>query len=1527
MHNLRKYIRVVSAFLLINFLFSTFLPTISYALTSGPTAPEATSFEPIDTTDMVNLQTGDFTYNIPLLEVPGPSGGYPLSLSYHAGIMPGEEASWVGLGWTLNAGAITRNVNGFADDHKDVTTTDRLYWEGGVTNNYKVGVSVGVAGTPASVSAGMNYSQDTYKGFGVGFYAGLSGGFGNSPLSYNVSAGTNPYGGSYASAGLNVGAAVGLTSRLAGNLSLGFGKSTNAGVYGGGGIGVSHVSIDKSGNNRNQSLLGASISSVGNSKASFTVGGGSGTVTSDKSGNISTSSGGWNISIPTPIYGLWADLGKNYQRYWIDETENVKSNGALYFPNSEEPLDHLTLTENAYDSYFTENGVLMPNFDDYRVSAQGLIGSIRPYMYQGYMYNKNDNTDSYFSLFGDFGTNSSQPKFRFDNDFSNSFKYSPKPFELIDTQFWDDLQFEVDFQTGTTLTGEHGNDEFANGELPGSKHIEYYTNNQIALDSKFIETKSAGLAERALLPGNQIGAFLITNESGVTYHYSLPAYSYDEYFYSENINDEEGDTFNELKKPEKYAYTWYLTAITGPDFVDRGGENGTGNGELDENDWGYWVEFDYGMWTDNFRWRNPGEGTHNDLDANFKNYSTGKKELYYLNKISTKTHVALFVKEIRADGKGVISKGGGYSKNIVSDYDQCVIDCQTDCAIENNPDCDCSECSGSSTEPGLEVGPATLKLSTIHLLKRDEFEAYYPFELRTVSSNYELSTALANHYGDNVIDIHDLEYTYDINSVTQRQIKFNHDYSLVPGTTNSFDPAGGIYYGSSSADWSLGKLGKLTLNEINVLGKNGVSLIPPMEFVYDVENAEVIQSRYLDFVSGGSVGIISNAENHFVSDVEIGELIKFHQNNKWHYGYITKKLYSFYPLTNEWGWNINFNVIGNTVPVDGIVSFLQKTKNPPYDKDAVDMWGMYKADVDKSLLDLHPNSGRVVSDISSKSVDAWSLRKIKSSQGASITIEYESDRYESGSTIGAFPYTIDHLDESDLGTDYVEIYLEASGIDYSSMVNTKISLLAAMSDFRDIIKYYADHHIKERDDVSIVDAGQNYIVINDARLAASLVSSEVLFHGGVISAPSGQQVNGGGLRTSQITVRNLLSERSTSYEYSGGVTSYEPFMLNDFYLDFQGDIDQDSKDYLNMHFAYSWEKRISSILENPREVPSPGVMYANVKVKENVDGNLTASYSAYEFEVYGEDVIDVIPDRYNIPVPNDHTWVSKGYTQIAKIEYTVRELSSILGNLKKTSLFSNNGSLITETKNHYLHEQILESGSWNWGNYVELLTESYKRQGLIHETYLSAYVSDAEYQKKGKFWDPYGLDQPYNVVYRLLGKREHYPSIMTGQTTTNFKTGITITTENLEFDYYSGIVVKSSNKDAFGNYYITESIPAYRKYATESGGMGLAFYGGKNMLIQEAANYVFRRSSDWPYNKEALLSADIQTWNNQWAYRGPNGAEVNAASSDSDPVWRKHKAYTYTANALNTRVDADGLVAFNPATFDDFESWKPTDPS
>jgi len=87
---------------------------------------------------------------------------------------------------------------------------------------------------------------------------------------------------------------------------------------------------------------------------------------------------------------------------------------------------------------------------------------------------------------------------------------------------------------------------------------------------------------------------MITNASGVTYHYALPAYSENEIIYTEKI-DAPALTYTQLTKPGKYAYTWYLTGITGPDFVDRGTL-----GVLDEQDWGYWVAFDYGQWTTNY---------------------------------------------------------------------------------------------------------------------------------------------------------------------------------------------------------------------------------------------------------------------------------------------------------------------------------------------------------------------------------------------------------------------------------------------------------------------------------------------------------------------------------------------------------------------------------------------------------------------------------------------------------------------------------------------------------------------------------------------------------------------------------------------------------------------------------------------------------------------------------------------------------------------------------------------------------------
>lgn len=121
----RKYpitTKGTALFLAFTIFGEIFFPTMVFALTSGPSSPEFSSFEPVATTDMVDPFSGDFTYNLPVLNIPGADGGgYAMSLSYHSGTSAEEEASWVGHGWTLNAGAINRGKVGYPDEFKGVS--------------------------------------------------------------------------------------------------------------------------------------------------------------------------------------------------------------------------------------------------------------------------------------------------------------------------------------------------------------------------------------------------------------------------------------------------------------------------------------------------------------------------------------------------------------------------------------------------------------------------------------------------------------------------------------------------------------------------------------------------------------------------------------------------------------------------------------------------------------------------------------------------------------------------------------------------------------------------------------------------------------------------------------------------------------------------------------------------------------------------------------------------------------------------------------------------------------------------------------------------------------------------------------------------------------------------------------------------------------------------------------------------------------------------------------------------------------
>lgn len=130
-------LRKTALFLAFTIFFQTAFPPVASALTGGPSQPEVSGFQPIGTSNMVDLFSGDFNYNIPLLDV----DGYPINLGYQAGPMMDQEASWVGLGWSLNPGVINRNMRGIPDDFKG----DKVKKEMNIRKDLTVGLEIGAS--------------------------------------------------------------------------------------------------------------------------------------------------------------------------------------------------------------------------------------------------------------------------------------------------------------------------------------------------------------------------------------------------------------------------------------------------------------------------------------------------------------------------------------------------------------------------------------------------------------------------------------------------------------------------------------------------------------------------------------------------------------------------------------------------------------------------------------------------------------------------------------------------------------------------------------------------------------------------------------------------------------------------------------------------------------------------------------------------------------------------------------------------------------------------------------------------------------------------------------------------------------------------------------------------------------------------------------------------------------------------------------------------------------------------------------
>ncbi|MBL7839199.1 MAG: hypothetical protein JNJ75_03570 [Cyclobacteriaceae bacterium] len=953
----RIFRKVVATTFIIIILQSTLLPYYSYALTTGPHQPEYTSYEEPGATDLVNLVTGDFTFSIPILDVPAPGGNFSVPLTYNAGIGTEQEASWVGLGWTLNVGAITRQYTGFPDD------------AGGETQEISVKDLTGVRGWTSSILGLGNIGWNSQ----VGHYGQLSIGLGWDESGVTV----DPI-------------SFGLTLLSVATIASAYASVAQAAKEGATALKTAKAALSQT---LTSEAIGQGMSMVATA------------ITAGQT-PAAPSSGYWKYKKRTEQ----RFLHKNYW-IWLDMTRQEDMYGALYLQNAKTisftnndnfvdlnlKVNNTTTTLEQFNNANYQGSASDINFymkdgqsyedaksaatlalDDYSVKAPGVSGAIQPYrldigsvsmprqmtakhqrlapikyqnykvpfIYKGAASNKyyhhvgaassitipsfydnaltasqsNSNPDNntmqtlnfndvifgssnriqngdvnntkkvaqgndivwhtnneiknqaggFQSGFIDYFTGSARSSFRQNtilgavktcyassNSFTDGVITLTSANDLVYFPVNTTVTLELDIYSGITST-EEGSPAGRQGPGEGGSAPTHVTttatitsvnaqqNSFTVNTSNFassVNGKSVDIQVTSGIPPKSpdaIGGFCITGSDGMVYHFSLPVYDYNSKTRIEDKADVNKNTV--IKRLDPFANTWLLTAITGSDFVDRS-STGSPNGILDEYDWGHWVKFSYGKYSDNYKWRIPFADNTFTIDAenSSKMYSEGLRQLYYLNCIETRSHVALFFKDVRNDNK--------------------------DATV------------GSSV--------STLKLTEISLMTKEAYKkliADYAFpDVRGVLDLNLMTSAISATAGTQ-------NFLY--NNALKR-IKFNHSYNLAQGTPNSSS-------------------GKLTLDRVSIVGKSDMKIMPDYLFMY---------------------------------------------SNNFNYA------------TNKW-----------------------------------DGWGMYTPDGDAT------NSTHKASELNSHGA-AWSLTKITTPSGSEIQVDYERDSYAS---VSGIPVTATHV----FGGDY-----------------------------------------------------------------------------------------------------------------------------------------------------------------------------------------------------------------------------------------------------------------------------------------------------------------------------------------------------------------------------------------------------------------------------------------------------------------------------------------------------------------------------
>lgn len=831
-----KFSKILAIYLSIQLLIISIQPIGLYALTSGPSQPEFNAFTPIGTSDMVNLSSGDFNYNIPIMDV----GGYPLNLAYDSGVTMDQEASWVGLGWNLNVGQINRQVRGIPDDFKG----DEITYQDNLKDNLTVGMTVDVnpqlfgnelEGIPGTdfFSAGLNIEYNNYAGIVFRPSYGL-----NFDLGGHVSVGMNLT--TSATEGATVTPSVTVSTRkndtdnncnnsLGGSLSFGAPFNSRQGLM----AFNMKASIDKSKsitdkNKKDDDTRVLDFGTSGSGSVSFL----NTSFTPTKRLPFKNRGITFGLSVGGDFWGVDGEVGVT--AYGTNQSlvrkTNVEKAFGYEFTESATRNDILDFNREKED-IVTKGTRALPSvnytYDLYTINGQGVGGMFRPfrsqtsYVFDQYVEDQGESDSGGVEIEGATG-------YHVGVDYKNSPSTSYTGiWETTATQYLKEKKGtnpdyeKVYFKSIGDLSVDPEKDLFQNQlggynamalaiDNPGDYAANRFRVKNFAANGTSYNydniTFNSGIKRTKREKRNQsiqpvtkedvlkfdMGLFKtnthaklhhkagmkILQADGSTYVYGETAYNTqkDEVTFTtdnpgncadgtvmighdENtINNDAGidDYFNRISTP-KYAHTYLLTSVLSSDYEDR-----TNNGPSDD-DFGAYTKFMYSTPEQNYEWRTPyNDASYNAGLNSAKNdqkgsYVYGKKELKYIDKIETKTHIAVFHLSKRRDGRGVIGEDGGGNKttsaymrkidsislytkpeyqkygenaskiktaHFMYDYSQCK-------GIDNNLDN-----SFSGNELSNEMGKLTLK-KVYFTYRNSKMGKYTPYTFNYGTGNYD----------------------------------------------------------------------------------------------------------------------------------------------------------------------------------------------------------------------------------------------------------------------------------------------------------------------------------------------------------------------------------------------------------------------------------------------------------------------------------------------------------------------------------------------------------------------------------------------------------------------------------------------------------------------------------------------------------------------------------------------------------------------------------------------------------------------